>query len=201
MELTPSQGLPFPSDEDFGNGALDLQFLAQTVDTKLFAKETALRSILYPPVKILGAAGTPNLSNGVQNLVTFSRIIQNRGFNPGTDMTLLQSGTYMMGVFIEAQCVGTVSANTVRGVSLSINLPIIPDPISGFVTQTATNSIVEPGTGNSLLTTQLIFDYQAVAGISPGTPVVNYFHTNTGSLMSVLNTSYIWLIKISELGS
>lgn len=201
MELTDNQALPFPEGQDFGNGALDLQFLAQTIDARMKAQELALNDVLFPPCKVLGLTAVVPISSGGTAGITWNKTIYNQGFLSTTNIRPRDSGTYMMGVYLSAIPTGTVTANAAHNLNLTVTVPTGPNIASDQRTFTSVASNIEPGAGGSSdLTTQMIFSVETVPGNLASIVNTTFFHTNVGSTMNVQTTSYIWIIKISELG-
>src|SRR6476660_8368670 len=52
MELTPNLRLPYPDDNDPGDGALDLQVFAEATDAAITAQLVALRANINKPCRV-----------------------------------------------------------------------------------------------------------------------------------------------------
>lgn len=212
MKLTPNYSLPEPEDNDFGNGALQLQAFAEAADTDI----TALQDSLYNNQFTSAWIGTStsdvtslssflpfNTNTSVLSFGAFTTTYA-RGFTLGSVLnsptTLPEAGIYLFGAYANLQATGTVNANTMRAINVGASVPSGPQ----FTSQrqyvyTDTTQEANIGVG-MFLTAMGQFEYQPVTLNRPVGFWFGYQYVNPSSTVSVKAGAIFWVIKISDLG-
>ena len=213
MELTPNLRLPYPGDNDPGDGALDLQVLAEAVDAAATAQIAALRATINKPCRVAQltapTTGIPaNSSTDIFNTggtwtiiydstgTAFTNPFDQRGmgFNPGI---------YHFGVNLIHQTTGAVTANSIRQIMLSATIPsdrtVFPatttlltsyssnyDPSSGAMTTSAEMEIYTP------------FPSVRTAVFAGTIFGAVFFHQNVASTVQLLANSYAYIFRAAD---
>jgi len=215
MDSTDSQHLPFPEDNDPGDGALDLQLLAEAIDAKLVAQFAALRSAINKKVKISQLAS--NTSAFADNSLiqvyptssTWTTLYDSTGgsdtANPYDLSGFSGGGVYRVGFFCQSAAAGAINVNTERDVSLNVQVALDASTPSTFQTQilAATSYDTNNGTVTQVVDSEIFLPFPGqfpfVTGGSNIRPY--FFHLNTSSGVSILAGSLAWLLHVGDLDS
>jgi hypothetical protein len=204
--------LPSPEGEDFGNGALQLQTLAEGADAQLWAFQQAFYNNLHKPAWLgsLNADMTGSFTqtnfgvpfNGNSNILQFGSF-STFYINGGTsgNITPPEQGSYMFGCYGNFIASGTVTANTLRTSIIGASVPAGP----GLTTAKQSlykSTAIESNTGVGVFITNIgTFDFQEIPFNPPAPLWWGFTHNNSGSNMTLKQGALFWWIKISELGA
>ena len=201
MKLTDSQLLPYPEINDPGDGALDLQVLAEAIDAKLVGEFANFRSVLNDrqiEIVTLSADFGPISSGGTGTLVSFDTVTYTSDggsstifFNPAETA----GGIYAMGCYLISNPTGAVTANSYRKAMLQAVLYNGPS-LNTFTTQTWASEVYETTTGGEHQNVMAVF-YAPFPALSNVGAV--FQHGNTGSTVNVKAGSYMWLQRLGEI--
>lgn len=203
MKSTFNQGFSYPEPNDFGNGALDLQLLAEQFDAKMFAIQQGMFTELKPP-SIIRTSSTlfSSIPINVNYEITsiFDTTTYINGFVDGTGfMTPPGAGSYMYGVNAVVQCSGTITANTFRSLTLNVAIPTGAS-LSSDYTKVTTDTANESGvSGGMALNVVSVMDIPSIPTNPPSQIRVFFRHANTGSTMNIAAGAILWCTKISNL--
>lgn len=202
MKLTGSQLLPYPEPNDPGDGALDLQVLAEAIDAKLVTEFANFRSVLngrqLEVVNLLADFG-PFTSSAPPASVSFDNVVfTSDGGGPTIqfDPTVTSGAVYAAGLYLISNPTGTVTVNTHRSSRILVSLYNGPS-LNTFTSQTWNVEVYETGTGGEHQQVMAVF-YAPFPAQSLITP--QFQHNNTGSSVNVLAGSYMWLQRLGEVG-
>jgi len=218
MKITDRFSLPYPDDDDFGNGALDLQYFAESVETQLVALQTGLQSSLYTQGFITqSTADVTGIASGGEQ-TPFGRSSGNfwNGGTPtavwnttgaGTTLTINETGSYIFGAYVNLIAAGTVNVNTLRLLTLGASVPAGAQ----FTNQKQylyRETTLEPNAaGNGVfMCVQGMFDYQMINSSKPGADINNGYwlgiaHGNTSSTLTLKAGARFWSIKVADIVS
>jgi hypothetical protein len=199
--MTDTQDLPYPERDDFGNGALQLQALAEAVNAKLVTSNAAYDVLLSPEMVVASAsADITGLPVTTVNTLLFSPLYQP---DPNTFAITpffflgMRPGTYQAGCYIRSIPGGAVTNNTYRTVQMDLVDYLIPGSGSSRYTEEWFNEIWETNTGFEYQTLHIAFSVH-----SPDQAILNlsFFHGNSGSALTVKADSYFWVARVGDLG-
>lgn len=207
MNLTPNFAIPEPEGQDFGNGALQLQGVAESADSYIWGLQQAFQSSLRTAAFVAHATGSYTVPlgqpllpfDGDANLFNFGAFVMDYA-NVFTDPRLIpEQGSYLFGCFVQL-IAATPTTNTLRTLQIGASVPSGPQ----FTSQKQylfSETGLEPGNGLGVsLCASGQFDYQAVPGARPLQLWAGFSHTNTGSSVVMQASAISWAIKISEIG-
>lgn len=215
MELTENQDLPYPTDNDPGDGALDLQLLAEAMNARLVAQFANYRKVVNKEVKvsIMNTDATTGFTNNFlvalndPAFFTWTTLIDTTGgaqpINPFDLSGFVGGGVYRAGMFIKSQPTGTADLNTERDVSLNVQIALDATTPSTFQTQILAATSYEANNGSTLqiVDSEIFLPFPGrfpfVTSGSFITP--NFFHTNTSSSVLIQATSLAWLLRVGDL--
>lgn len=218
MKTTQLYRLPFPEGEDFGNGALDLQYFAESVETQLVSLQNGLTAqlntqgfILQTTADITGiASGSEAVPFASQTLNYFGLGTPSAIWNTtgsGTTVTIPESGSYMFGAYCNLIASGTVNANTLRTLTLGASVPAGAQ----FTTQKQylyRSTTLDQNTGVGVyLCVSGFFDYTFIdtsrPGGDPATPGfwLSVSHANASSTLTLKAGALYWAIKVADIAS
>jgi hypothetical protein len=212
MEVTDSQFLPYPTDNDPGDGALDLQVLAEAIDAKLVTAFASYRAALNRKVKYTfmaanGSAISANVLTTVYpNFSTWTTLYDSTG---GTDTANpfdltgfigMTGGVYRAGMFLRTQPTGAVNANTRRFLQIEVRVAQDASPLPTTTIEGYFNEVTESSTGATFQVLECEFFLTFVTSSSFSSLITaSYFHTHTSSTVTYLANSYAWLYRVSDL--
>jgi len=215
MELTPNERFPYPDGNDPGNGALDLQALAESIDAKAQIQLTNFRTKLNKKMRVARLIGTgPNSigANAFGDVFTmgagqWSILIDTtgtflldasslNGFGP-------EPGIFRVGCHLSSNPVGVVTANTYRELRISATVPT-NDP-SLFPANTtikrSLSKVFEASTGFVSQTCELEFAtlFPAQGANVVTTVNVEFQHGNTGSNVQLLASTLLYTYRVCDI--
>lgn len=215
MDTTDSQHLPFPDDNDPGDGALDLQILAEAIDAKLVAQFAAMRGVINKKCKVsVLAANTVAFADSTLIEVyptssTWTTLYDSTGgsdtANPFDLSGFTGGGVYRVGWFCQSAPSGTVDVNTERDASLNVQVALDASTPSTFQTQIlpVTSYDTNNGSVRQVVDSEIFLPFPGqfpfVTGGSNIRP--NFFHLNTSSGVSILAGSLAWVVRVADLES
>lgn len=204
MKSTFTQGFSYPESNDFGNGALDLQLLAEQFDAKMFAIQQGMSAELRPPTIAMSSTNNSiTVTSGVNTEITamFNSIVYNNGFvNPvGNGVVPPSPGSYMYGVLGNANATGTVTANTLRDLSTQMFIPTGASLSSVYVKVVGDTANESGVAGGSFLNIVAVADIPNIPTNPPRKIKVFFEHFNTGSAMQIQSGAILWCTKIANL--
>jgi hypothetical protein len=200
VKLTDSQFLPYPEINDPGDGALDLQVLAEAIDAKLTQEFANFRSVLNNrqlEVVTLASDFGPISSGGTGITIGFDTVVFTSDgggptilFNPA----ITTGGIYAAGCYVISNPTGAVTANSYRKAMLQISLYNGPS-VATFSNQTWSSEVYETTTGGEHQHVMAVFyaPFPAFSSVS-----VAFQHGNTGSTINVKTGSIMWLQRLGE---
>jgi len=217
MDATDSQSLPFPEGFDPGDGALDLQVLAEAIDANATLKLAEFRRIANKPVRVSRLTGTGSgipagiktdiFSTGAGNWVSQynspGMTVQNNALL--NDQIGLTPGLYHFGAFLITNPTGAVNVNSQRLLTLEALIPNDPTSFPGTtIIKEARTEVFETNTGSTMMTAELeVFTpYPSSVSGDPfaGTDFNAYLtHANAGSTVTLLTGSLMWLYRAADM--
>lgn len=207
MKLTSDFSIPLPEPEDFGNGALDLQLVAEAADTYIWNLQQQFTANLRTAAVVSHATATyavpttqpllPFDNDG--SLLTFGSFVIDYQ-NVFTSTVLIpEQGSYLFGCYVNLVA-GTPNVNTLRTLQIGASVPAGPQ----FNTQKQylfSETALEPNNGHGVfLSATGQFDYQAVPNSRPLRLWAGFSHNNTSSSVTMQTGAIFWAIKFSEIG-
>jgi hypothetical protein len=214
VELTPNLRLPYPDDNDPGDGALDLQVFAEAVDAAATQQIAALRSTINKPCRVaqltVATAGiAANQNTDIFNAGgTWTNIYDSTGVvttNPFDQRGLgTAPGIYHLGVGLVYQVTGATTANSVRQIQLTAAIPsdrtVFPSTVSNL---TAYSSNYDPSAGAMAATVELEvytpFPSVSSTSTSAGTVFSALFlHQNVASTVQIITGSYAYIYRAAD---
>lgn len=205
MKLTTSQGLPYPEDNDIGNGAAYLQALAEAAETKLLAEDALLDEAELPDTLIVrrstaitGIAASPGYT-----IVKWDQVLyDNKGAMTGVTLPasarMMRSGVYGIGFYLAHTVTGGVVTNSRRNAELSWSFaqgPSVIDVFDYFVSQ----DVIESNTGGEFQTLYSTVEVPSQITGSPVDMMLKFFHTNTGATLNIGSGSFAYYHRIRPL--
>lgn len=210
MEQTESQHLPYPDENDPANAALQIQFLAETIDAKLVTQFAALREIVNPPTLVVRlSASITGVAQGVTTDVTFDEIMYESPasgwtFAPATPF-FPETGYYQIGCFVASQVSGGVTANSALTSTLRY-ARIQQLPYTLYEVETYINNNWQSGTGIEYQTLEafvrcdVVNEFPTFPGLADWSGIsVSFVHNNAASTLNILAGSLMWAWKVSNL--
>lgn len=216
METTDPELIPYPEPNDPGNGALDLQLIAERVDALATAQIAEFRRIINKPMRVyrLGS-NSPNLAaNQSINCFTFSGwapLYDSTGVSVGSsgfsqDGLGTTPGLYHLGATIFSAVLGGVDTNTLRQIELRATIPSDATQFPASVTiKNAYSTGYEPNSGTYALSAELEV-FTPVPSVGPGThlfagTIFNLFflHRNTSSDIQVQAGSLAYIYRAGDI--
>jgi hypothetical protein len=207
MKLTSKFSLPQPESDDFANGALDLQILAEAVDTDIYNLQQSFTANLRTAAVISHATATYAVPIGQEllpfdndaSIMTFGSFVIDYQ-NVFTSTVLIpEQGSYLFGCYVNL-IAGTPNLNTLRILQIGASVPAGPQ----FNTQKRylfTETALEPNNGHGVFLSAMgQFDYQAVPNARPLRLWAGFSHNNTSSNVVMQAGAIFWAIKFSEIG-
>lgn len=211
MDLTPHERFPFPEANDPGNGALDLQILAEAIDAKCVTMLADLRRIVNRPMRLVTLNGNgPNtiIANAFFDMFTagagqWVSQIDTTGVL-SFDVTQMSGmgttpGVYRLGVIALTNPAVVVTANSIRTIRLTATIPVsdpsvFPAPSTTAIKRSQTN-VYECGVGVTDMQCELEF-----ATAFPQTTVLDaeITHANVGSNLVLLTGSVMYLYRVGD---
>lgn len=203
MDITNTQSLPYPDCNDPGDGALDLQVLAEAIDAKLVDAFANFRAVVNRPAFIVGlSANQTGFASGSTADITWDTIVWDStptGVGTGSGITFFQPGYWMLGCWISSVPSGGVTANS----KLLIRMTFRGDlyvPVGGVHTESTAAANFQSNTGGEdIVVTQLVrqeYDNYPAGG---GSVTISLSHANVASTLTVNSTSLVWGFKVSNL--
>jgi hypothetical protein len=212
VDVTDSQFLPFPTDNDPAAGALDLQILAEAIDAKLvtaFAnyRATLNKKIKYSTMLVNGSSIAANtLTTVYPTFSTWSVLYDSTGGTAAAnpfDMTGfigMSGGVYRAGMFLKTNPSGAVNANTRRFLQIEATIAQDSSPLPTVTVEGYFNEVVEANAGGTFQVLECEFFVPFVTSSAFSSKVVaSYFHTNTSSTVTYIAGSYAWLYRVADL--
>ncbi len=201
MEVTDTQGFPYPGPLDPGNGALDLQIFAEAVNAKLIASFADFRAVLNNQVKIIGLiANVGGFINGIETEIPFDNILYDNTGSPSNLVGFTEEGYYRIGAFILSNPSGAVTVNSLRLTRLQFRQQLTI-PFSAVVFEDWFTQNYESNTGSEY---QTIEGLVRVSSVQPPGSFLRVLFTsfNAGSTTTIIggtNGSLLWFYKVSNL--
>lgn len=207
MNQTDEIQLPYPECEDPGNGALDLQVLAEAIDAKLVDQFARFRAVVNRPTFVFGLSapqtGIVNGASSPGDTINFDTIVyqsnvQHNG--PSGIFTIFTPGYWMLGIF----CLATQSGGTTADAQMTTTMQITQDsPVflgSTTVSDVSTRTYVS-GLGNHHTVIDVIRqDYDGTVALDGGAQVfAGFWHANAASTVTIQSSSLIWGVKICDI--
>lgn len=213
MESTDNEMIPFPEGNDPGNGALDLQLIAERVNTLAGAQQVELRRIINKPGKVLRlSANTSGVSSGIFTDIfalgtwlpvfdsTYPSTLPKSGFsNAGLGDT---PGIYRVGVYLNIQCTGALTANSLRQLYVQAAVPSDPTIFPASITNRQGFSTNYDPSGALGMTAELEIytPYPSNPVSTNGGTVFTaiFFHSNVASTVQLNAGSIAWLYRVAD---
>jgi len=208
MKETERFSLPKPEGQDFADGALQLQALAEAVDIDLSNLQQSLTNSLRTPAYIGVSTATVTIAStevlqlfddatNIFNLTGFTTVYNNGFANP---FTIPEQGSYLFGCYGVVTCDGAVNANTLRRFIIAASVPNGPQ----FTSQKSYSyweQTLQAPAASSYLCAAGTFDYQVIGDARPKILWWGFEHDNTSSTVTMATGALWWVIKISDLAS
>lgn len=200
MDFTASQLLPYPEPDDYANGALQLQMLAQAIDAKLVAINAGFDGVAARPVAIRKNTSTQSVpaNQGVAiNVGTTVFASYDTGIsNSRIRFTAWPAGIYICGGYVNTNPSGVVNANSGKLVYLQFeDRRIQPGPLNDTYAESWGHSGSQTNTGGDHMTFTETFEVHGPAGANVR---MDLLHSNTSSNLTVLNAT-LWVVYVGEL--
>lgn len=200
MKATDRYGLPYPEDNDFGDGSTQLAALATAIDAQLQTRINAYTSVLAPSAYIRGLTAGNNYTSSSQfQVITWDKDIYSSGsLNPTVTANLLvpTSGVYQAGMFCFLTTVGAVTANSIRNFKLEYH-DRRGSSLSDEVDIDWQQTTLEAATGVGV-TLHAVFPVYT-PNISGGGLRGYIQHSNAASQMQLQASSFIWINRLGNL--
>lgn len=211
MKQTNTWDLPYPEINDFGNGALDLQILAEQAETQIASVYAGYASIYKKPTIFLTTTTNQSLPDrdgltpfNTNNLLVGAATVNYQyGFDNGIlDLHTLPSGTYLFGGSGQILVSGTLVANSYRQMAVASAVPngaqFSNYKVQSFVTSATDNSLA----AGVMMTSIGTFDYVPAPNpaIQPPQLWWSFQHGNTGTNAYMAIGATFFCTKISEIG-
>jgi hypothetical protein len=216
MELTPNLRLPYPDDNDPGDGALDLQILAEAVDAAATLQLAALRAAINKPCRIAQlSVNTAGIAANVETsifsagftwtiLYDSSSIAISAAVNPFTQRGMGEEpGIYHLGSYLSTQPTGAITANSFRQLAIKATIP------SDRTVFPATTTLIEglsggyeTSSGSHQLNAELeVYTPFPSVGVATAAGTIfdaTFFHQNTGSTVQINAGSLAWIWRAAD---
>lgn len=206
VDITNTQSLPYPDCNDPGDGALDLQVLAEAIDAKLVDAFANFRAIVNRPAFIVGLlANQTGFASGSTADIVWDNVIWDSttiGVGVGSGITFTDPGYWMLGCWISSVPSGGVTANSKLLIRMSYRGDLYI-PVGGVHTESTAAANFQSNTGGEdIVVTQLVrqeYDGVALPGTGGGSVTINLSHGNVASTLTVNSTSLVWGFKVCNL--
>lgn len=205
MDETPVYSLPFPTFEDFANGALDLQALAEAADTAVSGVRAQYTTLTRRPTSVWrSTADSSAISAGSAAIVSFpTQVYTNDSSFTSTNTRQFpfpSSGLWAFGVFINCAATGTATANTQRLLTLEADQPFGLNAFD-YSPIFFGDTVFESSTsGGDFMTAVGVINFNQVLGtVANNWLSATFQHNNTGSTMVVKAGATLFLHKFSDL--
>lgn len=196
MKITSSQGLPYPQINDPGDGALDLQVLAEAIDAKATAQLAGYRSVLNDRQVDVMTTTVDNSAIGanVKGFVTYNSSLYSAGTAPTFPSFEVGStaGIYVIGAYQISNPTGAVTLNSFRDLFIEVRL-YQGAVLNTFITETYQSRVYETNTGGEHQTLVCVVN---VPDPSNSTVVVQFQHANAASSAQVKAGSIFWIYQV-----
>jgi hypothetical protein len=210
MEQTTSQHLPYPTENDPANAALQLQVLAEAIDAKLVAQFALARQAFnVPAIMVNLSANQTGISNGTTTDILFDQILFEY---PSGAWSLTpqfpffpETGYYRIGLFVNSVPSGGVTANS--ACTITLRYPYVQQiPYTLYTIESYQDRCYQSNTSGEyqLIEAMVRCDvvnttpaYPSAQDYSGITATIN--HANVASTVNVLAGSKMWAWKTSEL--
>ena len=204
MNLTDTQDLPYPDCEDPGDGALDLQILAEAIDAKLSASFAGFRVIANRPAFYVNlSTNVGGYTAGSYASIPFDTVLFNSADTSGvsSSMTIYETGYWIIGGYLLSNPAAGVTANSNVSAWLTWRGDLVA-PLGGSYTETWRTVNWQSSTGGEYqCATGLVRqEYDGTADHSGGgTVALGISHQNVASTVTVAATTSMWAFKVSDL--
>jgi hypothetical protein len=206
MKLTGSQLLPYPEGNDPGDGALDLQLLAQAIDAKLVAEFASFRGVRNKWVFVQSRSSdqtglvanstTTNFGSGTS--ISFNNLIYTTSLTTtGSSVALATAdpGYFRVGLYVVSNPSGTVTANTYRTARIVAVVGTGP-PAFTSANENYYSTTYESSTGAEHQFIEAMVRIEAPAYSSFQ---FSLRHGNTGSNLTIKAGSLAWVYRVCDL--
>lgn len=209
MEQTLSQHLPYPVENDPGDGALQLQVLAEAIDAKLVAAFAAYREVVNPPTAVVNlSANQTGIVNSTETQILFDQDLYIMGDWALTPSWLFfpETGYYRVGTYINSLVAGAVTAQS--SVQVYLFAPYVSSlPLATYTREVFTNQDFQPATATNIHQVVETLVRCDVVNTTPSNVeptdysgiLASIWHANTASAIDVIAGSKMWAYKVSEL--
>jgi hypothetical protein len=204
MDITNTQSLPYPDCNDPGDGALDLQVLAEAIDAKLVAAFANFRAIVNRPAFIVGlSANQTGFASGSTADIIWDTTIWDStptGIGGlGSGVSFFQPGYWMIGCWISSVPSGGVTANSKLLIRMTYQGDLLV-PVGAVHTESVAAANFQSNTGGEdVVVTQLVRQEADNFPGSSGIVTISLSHANVASTLSVNSTSMVWGFKVCDL--
>lgn len=206
MRLTDTELLPFPDCTDPGDGALDLQVLAEAIDAKLVASFANFRKVVNVPCALWTlSVNATGFVNGDPSPINFDQLVfqspQLAVTGPSTGVLIYTPGYYFVGMFLNASPSGGTTANADVTAMIEwkgdLNTPIGAQSRELFLTR---NYLSVSASESATVCMVVRQEFDGTALLNGGGLLTGYiWHQNAASTMTVNATSRLWAFKICDL--
>jgi hypothetical protein len=194
----------------YANGALQMQAFAESVDTEITALKAVYSAFPRRPtlIRSLGSDQSSINSGSFVSLSFVTNSFVNRTspawptFSATSNyIPFYESGAWMFGVYLKCTVDGATTATSQREVHMTVQTPIGLAPGSVQTFTGYGSSIFDSGVaGGDFLTAVGTAVYQPISGSAANQGIlVEFFHANAASTMTVKAESFVWMHKLSEL--
>lgn len=215
MNLTPNLRLPYPNNDDPGDGALDLQILAEAADAAMAAQIIAFRKTINKPCRVATlSTNTSGMTAGQEGsifqgqtwtiLYDSSTIAFPPTINPFDQRGMGEApGVYHIGAYLSSQPTGAATVNSVRQLEIRATVP--GDRTIFPATTTLMRGIstgFETGVGVHPLTSELeVYTPFPTVGVdtNAGTKFdAIFFHQNVASTVQINAGAVVWIWRAAD---
>lgn len=199
MEVTDSQLLPYPEGTDPGDGALDLQVLAEAIDAKLVAAFANFRSVVNAPVFMTRlSANQTGIVSGVTTTIQFDQIVYDTtGTSDPATPPFSRTGYYRVGSYVSSNPSGGITANSSVRTFIVYRRQLIT-PFLGFTEEFFDTTTYQSSTGGEEQSAEGLIRVDALD--SPGSSIrCDILHANAASTLNVIAGSRMWFYWVSDL--
>lgn len=210
MKQTTNYDFMYPEPDDFGNGPLDLQLIAEQAEAQILSVQAGYALVNKKPTIVMQTTSTVTL-NGNQGITPFTppnvlssaAVTYQYGFDAGIfNLATMPAGSYLFGASAQFLSSGALTANSYRQMSISAATPNGPQfnnyKLSTYTTAGADNSL-SFGVCLSVVGT---FDY--VPAINPAVQQPNLWwgfqHNNANQVVMQIGAQF-FCTKFSEIGA
>jgi hypothetical protein len=201
MQLTDSQGLPCPTENDFIT-ALDLQTLAEAVDAKVAALNARFSVAAFAPGAILASNANQSVPTGVPSVNITNVTTQvvtvydtgNQNISAGF-ANILVSGIWAFGAYANVIAAGAVTVNTVRQLSIDMEIQSSSSDVTKI---NFAERVSESNTGGEFITVSGVMPVRLGPGQSADVRL-GFAHNNGTSNVIVQSGAYVWFYRVGNL--